>query len=153
MKSTVLFYRYHERSWVSATLLKQRFPFPLIPNKPVSRRPYRANPRSEAVIMKCVQDMLNDDIIEGRSSPWGSPVIIVARKDGRPRFCVDYRSTKSTNTLSARPGRWLIVRTTLTWSEAPNLSVSLTSKALIGRFPFTLIMSRLRHLYVTNYGE
>ena len=68
--------------------------FPLPPNtKPVSRRPYRANPRTEAIINKCVQDMLVDDIIEERSSPWASPVTIVARKDGQPRFCVDYRST------------------------------------------------------------
>ena len=61
--------------------------------KPVSRRPHRANPRTEAVINKCVQEMLNDDIIEERSRPWGSPVTIVARKDGQPRVCVEYRST------------------------------------------------------------
>ena len=68
--------------------------FPLPHNtKPVSRRPYRANPRTEAVTNKCVQGLLDDDIIVERSSPWGSPVSIVARKDGQPRFCVDYRST------------------------------------------------------------
>ena len=68
------------------------FPLPAH-TKPVSHRPYRANPGTEAVINKCVQDMLNDDIIEEHSSPWGSPVTIVARKDDQPRFCVDYRST------------------------------------------------------------
>ena len=68
------------------------FPLP-VNTKPVSRRPYRANPRTEANISKCVQDMLADDIIEERSSPWASPVTIVARKDGQPRFFVDYRST------------------------------------------------------------
>ena len=41
----------------------------------------------------CVQDMLNNDIIEERSSPWGSPVTIVPRKDGQPCIYVDYRST------------------------------------------------------------
>ena len=70
------------------------FPLPAH-TKPVSRRPYRANPRTEAVINKCVQDILNDDIIEECSSPWGSPVTIVARKDGQPRFCFDYRSTNN----------------------------------------------------------
>ena len=68
--------------------------FPMPPNtKPVSRRPYRANPRAEAVINKCVKDMLSGGIIEELPSPWGSPVTIVARKDGQPRFCVDYRTT------------------------------------------------------------
>lgn len=39
--------------------------FPMPPDtKPVSRRPYRANPRTEAVINKCVEDMLAQDIIE-----------------------------------------------------------------------------------------
>ena len=30
--SVLFFYRYHELSWENATLPKQRFPFPLIPN-------------------------------------------------------------------------------------------------------------------------
>ncbi|CAB1105069.1 unnamed protein product [Ectocarpus sp. CCAP 1310/34] len=68
--------------------------FPMPPNtKPVNRRPYRANPHTEAVIQTCVKDMLDDDIIEELPSQWGSPVTLVARKDGKPRFCVDFRST------------------------------------------------------------
>ncbi|CAB1108264.1 unnamed protein product [Ectocarpus sp. CCAP 1310/34] len=68
--------------------------FPMPPNtKLVNRRPYRANPHTEAVIQTCVKDMLDDDIIEELPSQWGSPVTLVARKDGKPRFCVDFRST------------------------------------------------------------
>ena len=81
--------------------------FPLPDNtKPMSRRPYRASPRTEAVINKCVEDMLDDVIIVERSSPWGSPVTIVARKDGQPRFCVDYTGVRSISILSVRLGRW-----------------------------------------------
>ncbi|CAB1102857.1 unnamed protein product [Ectocarpus sp. CCAP 1310/34] len=37
--------------------------------------------------------MLDDDIIEELPSQWGSPVTLVARKHGKPRFCVDFRIT------------------------------------------------------------
>ena len=66
--------------------------FPLEPGtKPVDRAPYRAKPRAKEVIDKCVDQMEKDGIIEQRPSPWGSAVTIVAKADGTPRFCVDYR--------------------------------------------------------------
>lgn len=68
--------------------------FPLPTNtRAVDRPPYRSNPRTSGVIEKCVHDMLEWGIIEKRPSPWGSPVTIVAKKNGSPRFCVDYRHT------------------------------------------------------------
>ena len=44
--------------------------------------------------------MVTRGIAEKRFIPWGSPVTIVARKDGQPRFCVDYR--RSLNKLLVR---------------------------------------------------
>ena len=45
------------------------------------------------MIDKCVDDMESADIVEKKLSEWGSPVCIVAKADGSPRFCVDYRTT------------------------------------------------------------
>ena len=61
--------------------------------KPVDRHPYRTNPRAQEVIDKCVDDMESAGIIEKKLSEWGSPVCIVAKADGSPRFCVDCRTT------------------------------------------------------------
>ena len=61
--------------------------------KPVDRHSYRTNPRAQKVIDSCVDDMQATGIIEKRPREWGSPVCIVAKADGSPRFCVDYRTT------------------------------------------------------------
>ena len=68
--------------------------FPLQPGTPpVDTNPYRANPRVQEVIDKCVNEMKKDGIIEQRSSPWGSAVTLVAKSVVLHDFCVDYRST------------------------------------------------------------
>ena len=63
--------------------------------KPVDHHPYRANPRAQEVIDKCVESMESDGIIEKSSSAWGSLVCIVAKADRSLRFYVDYRNTSN----------------------------------------------------------
>lgn len=42
-------------------------------------------------VAKLVEDMKTSDVIEFSSSPWASPIVLVNKKDGTKRFCIDYR--------------------------------------------------------------
>jgi hypothetical protein len=42
-------------------------------------------------IRKEVDAMIDSDVIEPSYSPWSAPVVLVKKKDGTERFCMDYR--------------------------------------------------------------
>ena len=47
--------------------------------------------------------MLDQRVIEPSSSPWASPIVLVQKKDGGVRFCVDYRRLNSLTKLDEFP--------------------------------------------------
>ena len=67
--------------------------------RPIVSTPYRTSPKVKEDISKQTSNMLDNGIIEPSYSQWSSPVVVVKKKDGSPRFCVDYRKL---NALTVR---------------------------------------------------
>lgn len=63
--------------------------------EPIRQRYYRMSPVKQQIISEQVDEMLNLDVIEPCESPWSSPVLVVGKKDGNPRFCLDSRKLNS----------------------------------------------------------
>jgi hypothetical protein len=58
---------------------------------PVQVRPYRFAPAIKDEVERQIKEMLMNGIIQRSSSPFSSSVLLVKKKDGTRRFCVDYR--------------------------------------------------------------
>ena len=70
---------------------------------PIRQRSRRIPPAQREETTKMLQDMLNKQIIQPSTSPWASPIVLVRKKDGTLRFCVDYRKLNTLTRKDAYP--------------------------------------------------
>ncbi|GKC21779.1 retrovirus-related pol polyprotein from transposon 17.6 [Tanacetum coccineum] len=60
-------------------------------NVAVNIRPYRYPPNQKDTIETMVKELLDSGVIRPSNSPFSSPIVMVKKKDGTWRMCIDYR--------------------------------------------------------------
>ena len=58
---------------------------------PIRQAPRRLPLAKKEEAARAVGEMREQGVIEPSASPWSSPIVLVNKKDGSTRFCVDYR--------------------------------------------------------------
>ena len=67
--------------------------------QPVRRTPLALREKVDTL----VREILEQKVIEPSESPWASPIVLVQKKNGRVRFCADYRKLKQLTKLDEFP--------------------------------------------------
>ena len=72
----------------------------VVPKKQPTRRIPHAAQQEVAQLLKEMQD---SNVIKPSTSAWASPIVLVKKKDGTLRFCVDYRALNKVTVADAFP--------------------------------------------------
>ena len=75
----------------------------LLNNKPFKINPYTTNPEQKKIIKNEIDKMLKDGVIRESKSPYASPVVIVTKKSGNPRFCINFKKLNERTRIDAYP--------------------------------------------------
>uniref|UniRef100_A0A158P4N7 RNA-directed DNA polymerase n=1 Tax=Tetranychus urticae TaxID=32264 RepID=A0A158P4N7_TETUR len=116
---------------------------------PISQSPYSQSAQKREITKQIINELLRDGIIVDSFSPWCSPVVLVSKKTGDWRMCVDYRKLNAITVKDSYP--------------IPNINVSLD--ALQGSEYFSLLdlrsgyhqvelapEDRQKSAFVTSFG-
>lgn len=71
--------------------------------QPIHLAPYRVSMQDRTKIRELVDYMIKKKVVKPSSSAWAFPVVLVSKKDGSTRFCVDYRKLNGITVKDAFP--------------------------------------------------
>ena len=71
--------------------------------RPVKQASRRATMEERKEIDEQLDTLLKNGIVEPSASPWASPIVLVRKKDGKWRFCIDYRALNIVKLPDAHP--------------------------------------------------
>ncbi|PIK45092.1 hypothetical protein BSL78_18045 [Apostichopus japonicus] len=71
--------------------------------KPIRQAPRRLTIHKKAEADKELDKMLRQGVIEPSNSAWSLPVVLVKKKDGSLRYCIDYRKLNNVTTKDSYP--------------------------------------------------
>jgi hypothetical protein len=75
----------------------------LLGTAPIAKRPYRMAPVEHEEVKKTIDELLAKGYIRRSFSPWAFPVLLVEKKDGAKRMCVDYRDLNTVTIKNKHP--------------------------------------------------
>ncbi len=62
---------------------------------PIRFRLYRTGRKQKEELERQIKEIMATTVIQHSTSPWAAPVILVEKKSGELRFCIDYRKLNS----------------------------------------------------------
>uniref|UniRef100_UPI00143AB696 uncharacterized protein LOC117161613 n=2 Tax=Bombus vancouverensis nearcticus TaxID=2705178 RepID=UPI00143AB696 len=71
------------------------------PNVTVQRSPYRLSEEERRIVRERIDELIKAKIVRPSNSPFASPILLVKKKDGSDRLCVDFRALNK-NTVADR---------------------------------------------------
>lgn len=72
-------------------------------DKPIHQYPYRVPQRLVPVMKQEIEAMQKLEVIEPSASEWNNPIVLVPKKDGTVRFCLDFRKLNAVSKFDPYP--------------------------------------------------
>ncbi len=117
---------------------------PLHPgSKPITLCPYKLSKLQKDEVEKQIANLLSTGFIENNNSPYAAPILLIKKKDGGWRLCVDYRAL-NLQTVKTNFPYLLLKNSWMNW-VAPPFCLNWTCVQAIIRYSSTLHMPLKQH--------